>query len=1022
MAIVNHRNNTLSQVDIENINYVNRAFIDDLIGLSAQIIIACGVTSISTSTVAAAVNVTNDTVILCQSASISINPAPAGIYTTQISRPNANIAQSGWTGGYADIDDTQPNDSDFAYSDNNSVSVLEVSLSGLLPPIAGTKTISYRIARTNAGIVDGAGNAPLITARLYHGDKLISSDTAKSPDGTWTQHSWNPDTGAVTDWSALKLNFETEISGDTGAYGSAAYKVGGYPGTHEATWTSGAAANYSTGLIALHGGTYVQPVILEEASYGVTVSPIPSADKFYKTVGSDTLFLRVLQTHSAYTPNASITTAVIAVHGSSRDANRIFTNAKSLVNGKAGFAIFAPDFLDSASTTPSPESDQLSWGSSWPHGGLSVSGLPFRVSSHQIIEDLITQLRSNFVNLDLVYVIGHSAGGQYAQRFAMTNNDPTRIRIMVCNPSSYAYPGNLRWDGTAYTNPGVITCPAYNDWKYGTDNLASVSYVDAIGAAELKNRLEAANILYLAGELDTAAGDPDLDVTCPANLQGANRLDRALKYYGYLGLVYGNTVYSNHHFDIVPGSAHTEWKMITSPAARKWVLDGAAPSVPAPALVRQSVGMLGIDVSSLTITVNHASTAGNCLVATIALRTDTGRQVGSVTDTAGNAWVKGVHSSPGTASSTRTEIWYCTGANPVTSVTVNITGGAAIRCAALISEYSGVSKAATLINSAKKSEASVTSLETNPAFVFTRGALLLGSANSSTFGGRRVLDGANGFNALKDYSAPSSSANTRGVGVSFAEFEIPQASPDSIIFSNAANISVSNQDSGIITFHVVGCPSRSITLSPALASIQVGSDVVISSAISPISLSSFAASVALGNDIVISSSVKQIFISPMTSPVLQGENVNAVVKNIALTPNAAGVVLDAGVIISANTQPIIINAYQAGIVSNIAIGCTQSNIAISSLQSLVSQSNVISSQVKNIALSSNQCSFILDNIIFCNIASLQLSMMQVVIYSGGVFPIKSSKSINMTMYSGNIAMVKSSSSILMDPSIENIIL
>ena len=73
MAIVNHRNNTLSQVDIENINYVNRAFIDDLLGNETGIIINCNVGNLSLSGLTASVVLSNDIVINCNVASLALS-------------------------------------------------------------------------------------------------------------------------------------------------------------------------------------------------------------------------------------------------------------------------------------------------------------------------------------------------------------------------------------------------------------------------------------------------------------------------------------------------------------------------------------------------------------------------------------------------------------------------------------------------------------------------------------------------------------------------------------------------------------------------------------------------------------------------------------------------------------------------------------------------------------------------------------------------------------------------------------
>lgn len=125
----------------------------------------------------------------------------------QFIRPDSNVTQTGFTGGFADIDETSANDVDFAWCANATEGVLEVGLSNPSTIGSATATIRYRIAKTNAGTVDGTGGSVGVTAHLYQGASLVASDTARTATGTWTTYSFSPSMATVTDWNDLRLRF-----------------------------------------------------------------------------------------------------------------------------------------------------------------------------------------------------------------------------------------------------------------------------------------------------------------------------------------------------------------------------------------------------------------------------------------------------------------------------------------------------------------------------------------------------------------------------------------------------------------------------------------------------------------------------------------------------------------------------------------------------------------------------------------------------------------------------------------------
>lgn len=144
----------------------------------------------------------------------------------QFARPDSNVTQTNFTNGFANIDEASPSDADFAFGANNTVAELEVGLSDVTDPSSSSGHVfRYRIAKTNAGTVDGGGNAVTVTARLMQGTTEIATDTAKTADGTWTQYAYTLTSGeadAITSYTDLRLEFVTSASG-----GSPANRRGG---------------------------------------------------------------------------------------------------------------------------------------------------------------------------------------------------------------------------------------------------------------------------------------------------------------------------------------------------------------------------------------------------------------------------------------------------------------------------------------------------------------------------------------------------------------------------------------------------------------------------------------------------------------------------------------------------------------------------------------------------------------------------------------------------------------------------
>lgn len=142
----------------------------------------------------------------------------------QFIRPDSNITQTSFTGGFADIDETSASDADFAFGANGTLAVLEVGMSN--PggtPDSGTCTVRWRIAKTNSGTVNNTGNSVTITPLVLQGSTEIQSATAETATSTWTTYTFTFSSSAISDWTDVRLRFT--ISTTTG--GSPSNRRGG---------------------------------------------------------------------------------------------------------------------------------------------------------------------------------------------------------------------------------------------------------------------------------------------------------------------------------------------------------------------------------------------------------------------------------------------------------------------------------------------------------------------------------------------------------------------------------------------------------------------------------------------------------------------------------------------------------------------------------------------------------------------------------------------------------------------------
>jgi len=227
------------------------------------------------------------------------------------------------------------------------------------------------------------------------------------------------------------------------------------------------------------------------------------------------------------------------------------------------------------------------------------------ISSYEVLDQLISTVIEGkyFPYLKHIVFAGHSAGGQFVQRYSMLShivekfqNLGISFKFVAANPGSYVYLNELRptlldekilleedqakFDKifnqkVVWFNPATISNPGpgdYNDWKFGLAK--NVPYLEPhMSNQQLINRYIRRNVEYLAGLCDTHPGkhaplvpededDKVLDASPQAQLQGRFRLERAILYWDNLTAVLGGN--SRHRITFVPKVAHDATGMFNS--------------------------------------------------------------------------------------------------------------------------------------------------------------------------------------------------------------------------------------------------------------------------------------------------------------------------------------------------------------------------------------------------------------------------------------------------------------------------
>ena len=296
----------------------------------------------------------------------------------------------------------------------------------------------------------------------------------------------------------------------------------------------------------------------------------PDCHEHFAVAGG--LTIGCFRTFPLLTENPAITRAVIVVHGSGRNNDRYFkAGADSAV--AAGVAsevlVVGPGFR---MLEDKPAKNELYWDEEdwWKTGGPSTKDLPTSVSSFEVMDRLVTALadRSRFPNLRTIVVSGHSAGGQYVQRYAVGTQVDMKLpgiqmKFVVANPSSYVYLNDQRplpfADGFAVPPAQPDPCADYDTYKYGLKGRNE--YMSRLDASALVERYRRRHVTYLLGASDADATDDGLDTRCGGMLQGRFRLERGFNYKAHMDRFFSP---HGHRVVLVPLIGHEGDRMFKS--------------------------------------------------------------------------------------------------------------------------------------------------------------------------------------------------------------------------------------------------------------------------------------------------------------------------------------------------------------------------------------------------------------------------------------------------------------------------
>lgn len=308
------------------------------------------------------------------------------------------------------------------------------------------------------------------------------------------------------------------------------------------------------------------------------------------TFGSGPARSMVYSTHALTTRNATITRALIMIHGAGRNADHYFETATAagfLAGALENTIILSPRLIASPDK---PEANEVVWPNgnvSWRAGGFSTSNPT--ITSFDFVDEMVRKLADKkvFPKLSHIVIAGHSAGGQVVTRYAMVNRvhdtNGVKLTYVIANPSSYAWPSAVRPLPTGDGDPvdaykeslgtegenvhanftygpfDATNAPTYNRWPSGLDSLAG--YAAGMNVDQLRKQLIERPTTYLLGQVDVLPLG-GFDSSPPAMAQGPTRRARGEAFAKYMN----DTMGAKHNIMIVSECGHNDRCMFTTNA------------------------------------------------------------------------------------------------------------------------------------------------------------------------------------------------------------------------------------------------------------------------------------------------------------------------------------------------------------------------------------------------------------------------------------------------------------------------
>ena len=298
----------------------------------------------------------------------------------------------------------------------------------------------------------------------------------------------------------------------------------------------------------------------------------------------------VYATYPLTARNTAITRALNMVHGAGRNADHYFetsTAAGFLAGALENTIIIAPHFI---AGTDKAQANEVVWperGENWRSGGMSPTNPT--ISSFDFLDEIVRTLadKKTFPNLRQIVVAGHSAGGQVATRYEMTNKvhgtPGVSISYVVANPSSYAWPAAVRPLASGDADPenaagakealgaegekvhasftfgpfDASKAPNFNRWPSGLEN--RTGYAAGMSDAQLIKQLVERPTTYLLGQVDVLPLG-GFDSSPNAMAQGPTRRARGEAFYKYVT----ETLGAKHQAIIVPECGHNDRCIFTT--------------------------------------------------------------------------------------------------------------------------------------------------------------------------------------------------------------------------------------------------------------------------------------------------------------------------------------------------------------------------------------------------------------------------------------------------------------------------